>query len=452
MNRYIHMKEITEQSVSTTPSFEREVLVDFWQKALEALQSLQNPLGLMASGQDGHFHAIFGRDSLWTVQLALKAVRRLPEHELQVGGTYAAYYNWLHDLASSVLLGLAQLQGQAVNDANEEQPGRIVHEYWEPIPPKMAQAHWPVVDGNGRYYGAFDATFLFVSTAAQVDAYFNDQALLEKLWPHIHAALLWMLNWSDLDQDGLVEYARRNPGGYGLPNQVWKDSSDSVLAPDDRSLSHPVAWIEVQGYALDAYSAYLALAQKLGRLDPDLQQQIEQRMAGLRQGLASFWMQQENIPAMALDAQKQQIPMVASNAGHLLWSHAVDEQQARQISERLSNPDMLTPWGVRTLSDQAYCYDPFNYHRGTVWPFDNAIIAAGMENYGFETQARTIAQSVLQALETIDNPVELYMVLPSQVIRAPHIQQLWALVDYRQACNVQAWTAAAILYMVSLFF
>ncbi|GCE26685.1 hypothetical protein KDA_21690 [Dictyobacter alpinus] len=445
------MKEISEQGVSTAPSFERNVLINFWQKALAALQELQNPLGLMASGQGDHFHAIFGRDSLWTVQLALKAIRHLPESERQEGGVYASYHNWLHGLASNVLLGLGQLQGQEVNDANEEQPGRIVHEYWEPVPPNMVEAHWPVVDGNGRYYGAFDATFLYISTIAQIDDYFNDRDLLEKLWPHVHAALLWMLNWSDLDQDGLVEYARRNPGGYGLPNQIWKDSSDSVLSPDDLSLNHPLAWIEVQGYALDAYNAYITLATKLERMDADLLPQIEQRIDGLRQGLASFWLEQENIHAMAIDGQKKQIPLVASNPGHLLWSQAVDEQQARQISERLLKADMMTPWGLRTLSDQAYCYDPFNYHRGTIWPFDNAIIAAGMESYGFDTQARTVAHSVLQALSTIDNPVELYMVLPSQVIRAPQIQQLWALVDYRQACNVQAWTAAATLYMVSLF-
>ncbi|GER88008.1 hypothetical protein KDW_21700 [Dictyobacter vulcani] len=446
------MKEVTEQAVVAAPAFEQDILVEFWRKAVEALQELQNPLGLMASGQSDHFHAIFGRDSLWTVKLALKAARRFQTSELQDRDAFSSYHNWLHELASNVLLGLAQLQGQQVNDANEEQPGRIVHEYWEPVPPNMVQAHWPVVDGNGRYYGAFDATFLFVSTIAQVDDYFNDQALLEKLWPHIHAALLWMLSWSDLDQDGLVEYARRNPGGYGLPNQVWKDSSDSVLTPDDLSLHHPLAWIEVQGYALDAYDSYLTLATKLGRLDAHLQQQIEQRMNSLRQGLAAFWMHEEQIPAMAMDGRKQTIPLVSSNAGHLLWSRAVNDQQASQISERLMRADMLTPWGIRTLSDQAYCYDPFNYHRGTVWPFDNAVIAAGMENYGFDEQARTIAQAVLQALATIDNPVELYMVLPSQVIRAPQIQQLWALVDYRQACNVQAWTAAAILYMVSLFF
>jgi len=89
----------------------------------------------------------------------------------------------MHELAASVLRGLADLQGCVVNDVNEEQPGRIVHEYWDPVPQRMIVARWPVIDG--RYYGAFDATFLFIITAAQVDAYFHDQQLLEALWPHV---------------------------------------------------------------------------------------------------------------------------------------------------------------------------------------------------------------------------------------------------------------------------
>ncbi len=54
-------------------AIDSEVLHTLWQKALAALQSLQTPLGVKASGQDDQFHAIFGRDSLWTVLLALEA-------------------------------------------------------------------------------------------------------------------------------------------------------------------------------------------------------------------------------------------------------------------------------------------------------------------------------------------------------------------------------------------
>src|SRR5258706_4376863 len=237
-------------------AIDSEVLHTLWQKALAALQSLQTPLGVKASGQDDQFHAIFGRDSLWTVLLALEA-----DHLVQATGTQitsmhasslsylSSYHSWLHELAASVLRGLASMQGRVVNDINEEQPGRIIHEYWNPVPQKMILARWPVADGEGRYYGTFDATFLYLITIAQVDSYFDDRVLLDELWPHAEASLHWMLEWSDLDHDGMVEYSKRNPEGIGLANQVWKDSSESIQPLEHMPLHHPLAWVEVQGYA-----------------------------------------------------------------------------------------------------------------------------------------------------------------------------------------------------------
>jgi glycogen debranching enzyme len=433
----------------------REMLHALRQQAMSDLQSLQTPLGIMASGQDDHFHALFGRDSLWSVLLALEAGRILREtgetekrDHLSTPEHSAAYDTWLHEMAATVLRGLASLQGQVVNDFNEEQPGHIVHEYWNPVPPRMLANHWPLVEG--RYYGTFDATFLYVITLAQVNAYFHDTALLTELWPNIEAALHWMLEWSDLDGDGLVEYQRRNPDGYGLLNQGWKDSSESIQPRKHEQLQHPLAWIEIQGYAWAAYASYLDLAGQRQNLDPLLRQQIEQRMTQLKQGLQRFWLADEQFFAIALDGKKQAIPVVSSNPGHLLWSGILNSEQAKGVSQRMMKPDLCTHWGIRTLSDQAYYYNPFLYQCGTVWPFDNAITAIGMRRYGFDAEAHRLAQGVLQAIQAISNPVELYMVLSPAHIRLPKLDYEWMLVDYFQACNVQAWTAAGIIYLASL--
>ena len=432
-----------------------EVLHALRKQALAGLQSLRAPLGIMASGQDDHFHAIFGRDSLWSILLALEAGRVLRESE-QVEGQEqlsplarsADYDAWLHELAATVLRGLASLQGREVNDLNEEQPGRIVHEYWDPVPYRMLDGHWPLVDG--RYYGSFDATFLYVIAIAQVNAYFQDEALLDELWPHVEAALSWMLEWSDLDQDGLVEYQMRNPQGHGLVNQVWKDSRESVQPRKHTRLEHPLAWIEVQGYAWAAYASYLELAEQRQCLHPLLSQHIQQRMEQLEQGLQRFWLADEQFFAIALDGQKQPVQAVSSNPGHLLWSGILQAERAAQISWRLMQPDLCTHWGIRTLSDKAYYYNPFLYQCGTVWPFDNAIAAIGLRRYGFDTEARRIARGILQAIEATNDPVELYMVLSPSHIRLPRLDHEWILIDYFEACSVQAWTAAAMIYMTSL--
>ena len=442
-----------------------EVLRHLWQQALDTLQSLQSPLGVTASGPEDHFHAIFGRDSLWTVILALEAGRLLETKGQEEGSqddrqrlkddrkghpymSASHYLDWLHDLSATVLRGLARLQGKTVNDFNEEQPGRILHEYWDPIPERMIAARWPVMI-NGCYYGSFDATFLFIIAIAQVVAYFDDNALLEELWPNVEAAFQWMLAWSDLDSDGLVEYKLRNPDGIGLHNQVWKDSGESIRVPHG-PIQHPVAWVEVQGYAHAAYASYLELAQRRHDLDPSLHRDISQRMNALSQGLQRFWLPNEHCPALALDGNKQPVPVIATNAGHLLWSTCLELPQAQQIANRLQQPDILTPWGLRTLSEKAYYYNPLVYHCGGIWPFDNAVVALGLQKYGFASQAQHVAETVLQAILAFDKPVELYTVQPSRWIRSHRLEQDWFLADYFYACSVQTWTVAAILYFTAL--
>lgn len=436
-------------------ALESEVLSKLRQNGVLTLQMLQTPRGITASGQDDQFHAIFGRDSLWSVLLALEARRLQQEVEEQNGDKYslsgsllASQHDWLHELATTVLRGLTALQGKVVNDVNEEQPGKIVHEYWDPVPKRMIEARWPVI--NGRYYGTFDATFLYLITLAQVVDFFDDQALLEELWPGAEAAFHWMLDWSDLDEDGLVEYARRNPEGIGLANQSWKDSGESIQQRDNQPIKDPVAWVEVQSYAWRAYAAFSRLAEKRKCLAHPLHQEIQQRMIRLQKGLQRFWLDEEKFPAIALDGEKKTIQAVSSNAGHLLWSQCLEKAQAEQICNRLMLPDMLTPWGLRTLSEHAYYHNPLVYHCGTVWPFDNAVIAVGMLRYGFKSEACIIAERVLQALLAFDNPVELYTVQPSRWLRWPRIEAEWFLAQYFYACKVQAWTAAAMLCLTSI--
>jgi glycogen debranching enzyme len=38
---------------------------------------------------------------------------------------------------------------------------------------------------------------------------------------------------------------------------------------------------------------------------------------------------------------------------------------------------LFSGWGVRTLAEGEGRYNPIGYHAGTVWPFDNYIIAWG---------------------------------------------------------------------------
>ena len=62
-----------------TPLPAEEQALEAWlQRGLAWLDELQTPIGLRASSAAGHYHALFGRDTLITAMLALEAARLRP--------------------------------------------------------------------------------------------------------------------------------------------------------------------------------------------------------------------------------------------------------------------------------------------------------------------------------------------------------------------------------------
>jgi glycogen debranching enzyme len=403
------------------------------------LDELQTPTGLRASSAEGRYHAVFGRDALLSVLLVLEAASLRPAD--------GDLHGWALELARRSLQALARLQGTRVNTDNEEQPGKIVHEYW-PDPPRHLLEHgFPFVDG--RYYGSVDATYLYLMAGATLwQMGPQGRALVEELWQPLRAALDWALSYGDADGDGLVEVAPRQTQGRGLTNQVWKDSGDSIQLPDHSFPLPPVAWVELQAYAIAAFRGMSAILAERG-MDAELRAELARRVKTLEDGLARFWLPDEGCPAMALTRDKQPIPMVASNIGHVLWCDALPPDQAASTATRLMRHDLLSVWGIRTLSSASYAFAPGSYHLGSIWPFDNAIAASALWRMGWRDDARVIDRRVLAAIEAFDSPVELYCALPGEWVADPAVAGD-VLYDYAEgphvaATRVQAWTCAAIL-------
>jgi len=65
-------------------------------------------------------------------------------------------------------------------------------------------------------------------------------------------------------------------------------------------------------------------------------------------------------------------------------------------------PSSFSGWGVRTLASTEPRYNPMSYHNGSVWPHDNAMIAAGMVRYGYRDEAMRIFRGLFDASTHID--------------------------------------------------
>jgi glycogen debranching enzyme len=131
-----------------------------------------------------------------------------------------------------------------------------------------------------------------------------------------------------------------------------------------------------------------------------------------------------------------------SNAGHCLFGRIASRERAERIAASLMRQEMFSGWGVRTLAAGECRYNPMSYHNGSVWPHDNALIAAGFAAYGLTGAAAT----VFRALFDLSVSVDLHRVpeLVCGFTRRPSEGPT----RYPVACAPQAWSAGAIFLLL----
>jgi glycogen debranching enzyme len=364
----------------------------------------------MLAGGLPWFMTVFGRDSI------IAAYEALP---------------FRPQLAEATLQALADLQAAEWDDFADAQPGKIAHELRRGMLAALGEI-------PGVYYGTHDATLLFLILLDEYESWTGDRAFIRKLEPRARAALGWLEGPADLDGDGYLEYQTRSDSPTALDNQCWKDSDDSIRFADGRQAKPPIATCEIQGYAYDARRRTARLMREIWR-DEETAARLERDAAELKERFnRDFWLSRRGHYALALDRDKQPVDSLTSNVGQLLWSGIVDERRAGRIVERLLRKDMFTGWGIRSMSEKDTAYNPLEYHCGTVWPHDTALIAEGMRRYGFRDEAGRVCEALLHAAEAFGNQLpEVFAGFPRDRTEAP--------VEYPSALKPQAWAAGSPL-------
>ena len=378
--------------------------------ALRIFDPEQPDVAVVAAGAPW-FMALFGRDSLLTSWMTLPIDQ---------------------SLALGTLKTLARLQGKKVDPASEEEPGRILHEV------RLGADTALALGGSAIYYGTADATPLFVMLLGELRRWGLERDEVDALLPPADRALAWLTDYGDRDGDLFVEYQRATE--RGLLHQGWKDSHNGVTFADGTLAEPPIALCEVQGYAYSAFLARAHFAWEVG--DDEARQLWVKRADRLREAFNErFWLPDRGWYAIALDHAKQPVDSLTSNIGHCLWTGIIDEDKAPLVAERLMSAEMFSGWGVRTLAASMGAYNPISYHNGSVWPHDNALVAAGLMRYGFVEAAQRVATAILAAADAFGGRLpELFCGFDRSEYPLP--------VPFPTSCSPQAWAAAAPLHLL----
>ncbi len=336
-------------------------------------------------------------------------------------------------VAKGVLQFLARTQATGERPEEDAEPGKIVHEMRKGEMAALGEIPF------ARYYGTIDATPLFVLLAGAYEQRTGDMDLIREIWPNIEKALHWIDAYGDLDGDGFVEYARKSP--TGLRNQGWKDSSDAIFREDGSLVDGHVALCEVQGYVYAAKRHAARLARKLGResMTTRLSREAEELR---RQFEETFWLEELETYALALDGDKNPCRVRSSNAGHALFSGIADQERASRVAETLFDDSSFCDWGIRTIAHSEARYNPMSYHNGSIWPHDNALIAAGLGTYGFKEKALELLTAFFDASLFVDlkRLPELFCGFRRRKGKGPIL--------YPVACIPQAWAAGSVFMLL----
>ncbi len=319
------------------------------------------------------FKAFFGRDSLITAMELLDYDR---------------------NSAFVTINFLKKLQGQKNNPETMEESGKIIHEMQidkDLVSSRSGSVPWLK---SGVNYFSIDSTPLFLILGTRLNQ--RETQFLES--DRIKESFILSAQWLIDHLSGKKYLSFSKPDrGKGLQTQSWRDGSGDFLD----SMISPLSVIGVQGYAYSVLSQSQEFLRTCGATD-----QLLEKMSEAAEKMKSSIFEDFKIPglnylALAMDGKGKLNKSVTSDPGHLLFSGILEKDQEESVISYLMGSDLLTEYGIRTLSVKDADFDPTAYQRGSVWPHDNWIIACGLRKRGYISEYNEIKNRILAISDSL---------------------------------------------------
>ena len=373
-------------------------------------------------------HDFDHNERAWTMAAGLPVYVSLFGRDTLTASWQAAMAS--REMLPGTLAELARRQGTEVNDWRDEQPGRMLHQA-ESGPLAMLN-----VNPLARYYGSITTSGFYPVIVSELWHWTGDKQLVQPFVEPALRALQWLDAYADLDGDGLYEYQTRSE--QGVRHQGWKDSHDAIVHEDGTQAETPIATCEEQAFV---FLAKRHLSEVLWWLDEkDAAHRLYAEATELKKRFNdTFWMEDAGFFAMGLDRDKRPITSIGSNAGHCIAAAIVDDALVQRTADRLFAEDMFSGWGIRTLSARHPAYNPYSYHRGSVWPVEHGSFAVGFMRYGLHDHVERTCRAQFDAAALFD-----FYRLPELFAGHQRDADHPFPAHYPNASSPQAWSASSV--------
>jgi glycogen debranching enzyme len=283
---------------------------------------------------------------------------------------------------------IAELQGKEFVDWRDEAPGRMLHEARSG---PLAELQY---DTRSRSYGSATTSGFYPVVLSELWHWTGDKEFATKMIEPALKSLQYLDEFSMRSKRGFYQYKTRSQ--QGIRNQGWKDSEDAIVQRDGSQVAPPIATCEEQAFV---YLAKLHISELLWWLDrkEEAKTFFHQAEELKKRFNEYFWMDDEQFIALALDAKDRQVKAITSNPGHCLAAGIVDKHLVPSVARRLMAADLFSGWGIRTLSSENPAYNPYSYHRGTVWPVENGTFVLGFVRHGLYDLAQQLCKAQFDA-------------------------------------------------------
>ncbi len=246
--------------------------------------------------------------------------------------------------------------------------GKMAHE--------LSQSEGLVDWWNDYHYGYSHADTTPWYLVAIGDYYHQsgDLDFIKQSWKSIKEAYQWCLS-KDSDNDGLMDLKGAGLGAleFGKYVKIYADFYTSAI------------WTK-------GIEAVAEMAAAMG--DRELQAHAKEQLGKALTAMeVKFWMPEKGMYSYGATEKGEQVdentpwPAAGMKFGVLNEEHAVESLK------KMNSTDLITDWGVRTLSNESELFDPANYNYGAVWPFLSVLMVRAQYNYNFNLSAYRLIQA-----------------------------------------------------------